>query len=100
MTIGAALLLLAAGAILRFAVNTVSTHGINLHIIGDILMVVGVIGLVLWLFIWAPWARNRRASYSRRTSVEGSAAPGEYPPDRRYPPGQYERTVEEERYPR
>ena len=62
MTIGAALLLIAAGAILRFAINTVSTHGINVHTIGDILMIVGVIGLLLWLFVWAPWVRNRRAS--------------------------------------
>ena len=61
MTIGAALLLIAAGAILRFAINTVSTHGINVHTIGDILMIVGVAGLVLWLFVWAPWVRNRRA---------------------------------------
>lgn len=30
MTIGAALFLLAVGAILRFAVATVSTHGIDL----------------------------------------------------------------------
>jgi hypothetical protein len=61
MTIGAALLLIAAGAILRFAINTVSTHGVNLHTIGDILMIVGVIGLVLWVFVWGPWARGRRA---------------------------------------
>jgi hypothetical protein len=64
MTIGAALLLIAAGAILRFAITTVTTHGVDLHTIGDILMVVGVVGLVLWLVVWAPWARNRR--YPRR----------------------------------
>ena len=44
MTIGAALLLIAVGAILRFAVQTVSTHGIDLHTIGDILMIIGVVG--------------------------------------------------------
>jgi hypothetical protein len=60
MTIGAALLLLAAGAVLRFAVATSSIHGIDLHTIGDILMIVGVLGLVLWLVVWAPWARSRR----------------------------------------
>ena len=70
MTIGAALFLLAAGAILRFAVASVSTHGINLHTIGDILMIVGALGLVLWLFIWAPWARNRRAAYRQRPPLE------------------------------
>lgn len=64
MTIGAALLLIAAGAILRFAITTVSTHGINLHTIGDILMIVGVLGLLLWFFVWAPWVRNRRRDRS------------------------------------
>jgi hypothetical protein len=62
MTIGAALLLLAAGAVLRFAVATSSIHGIDLHTIGDILMIVGVLGLVLWLVVWAPWARSRRSA--------------------------------------
>lgn len=59
MRIGAALVLIAVGAILRFALTTVVTHGTNLHIVGDILMAVGVLGLILWLFVWAPWARNR-----------------------------------------
>ena len=61
MTIGASLLLIAVGAILRFAVQTVSTHGINLHTIGDILMIIGIVGLLLWLFLWGPWARGRRS---------------------------------------
>ncbi len=61
MTIGAALLLIAAGAILRFAVATISTHGIDIHIIGDILMGVGALGLILWLAVLAPWARRRRS---------------------------------------
>jgi hypothetical protein len=60
MTIGAALLLIAVGAILRFAVQTVSTHGIDLHTIGDILMIIGVVGLLLWLFVWGPWGWRRR----------------------------------------
>ena len=62
MTIGAALLLIAVGAILRFAVNTVTVWGIQVHTIGDILMIVGVVGLVLWMVIWAPWARARRTT--------------------------------------
>lgn len=60
MTIGAALLLVAIGAILRFAVSTVSTHGISVHMIGDILMIVGVVGVLLWMLIWAPFAPGRR----------------------------------------
>jgi hypothetical protein len=65
MTIGAALLLIAVGAILRFAVATVSTHGVDLHMIGVILMIVGAVGLLLWLFVWGPWAPGRRSSPSR-----------------------------------
>jgi hypothetical protein len=65
MTIGAGLVLIALGAILRFAVSTVSTHGFGIHTIGDILMAVGAVGVLLWLVVWAPWARNRRASYRR-----------------------------------
>ena len=59
MRIGAGLLLIAVGAILRFGISTVSTHGIAIHTIGDILMLVGVLGVVLWLVVWAPWGRRR-----------------------------------------
>ncbi|MCA1846657.1 MAG: hypothetical protein LC792_26370 [Actinobacteria bacterium] len=45
------LFLLAAGAILTFAVN-VTTNGVNLDTIGIILMVVGGIGLLLFLTVW------------------------------------------------
>ena len=44
MTIGAGLVLIAVGAILRFGISTVSTHGIAVHVIGDILMAVGGVG--------------------------------------------------------
>jgi hypothetical protein len=63
MTIGAGLFLIAVGAILRFGITTSSTHGFSVHTIGDILMIVGVLGVVLWLVVWAPWARRRRSAY-------------------------------------
>jgi hypothetical protein len=88
MTIGAGLLLIAVGAILRFGISTVSTHGIGVHTIGDILMVVGVLGVVLWLIVWAPWGARAR---SRRTVYREEVPPGEVPPTRRYPvDGPYE----------
>jgi len=65
MTIGAGLVLIAVGAILRFGISTVSTHGIAVHTIGDILILVGVLGVLLWLVVWAPWARSRRTAYRR-----------------------------------
>jgi hypothetical protein len=79
MGIGAGLVLIAVGAILRFGISTVSTHGIAIHTIGDILILVGILGLALWLVVWAPWARNRRSVYRREMP------PGEALPDRRYP---------------
>jgi hypothetical protein len=81
MTIGAGILLIAVGAILRFGISTVSTHGFGVHTIGDILMVVGALGVVLWLLVWAPWAPRGR---SRRT-VYREVPPDEVPPTRRYP---------------
>jgi hypothetical protein len=88
MTIGAGLLLIAVGAILRFGISTVSTHGIGVHTIGDILMVVGVLGVALWLIVWAPWGARAR---SRRTVYREEVPPGEVPPTRRYPvDGPYE----------
>jgi hypothetical protein len=84
MTIGAGIFLIAVGAILRFGISTVSTHGFGVHTIGDILMVVGVLGVVLWLIVWAPWAPRAR---SRRTVYREEVPPDEVPPTRRYPAG-------------
>jgi hypothetical protein len=63
MTIGAGLFLIAVGAILRFGITTPFTHGISVHTVGDILMIVGGLGVVLWLLVWAPWTRSRRPAY-------------------------------------
>lgn len=54
MGIGVSLLLIAAGAVLAFAVH-VSGHGFNLHTIGIILLVVGGIGAVLSMIFWSSW---------------------------------------------
>jgi hypothetical protein len=93
MRIGAGLLLIAVGAILRFGISTVSTHGIAIHTIGDILMLVGVLGVVLWLVVWAPWARSRRPAYrdevpayrEERSVYHAETPADEVPPIRRYP---------------
>lgn len=75
MRIGAGLLLIAVGAILRFGISTVSTHGIAIHTIGDILMIVGVLGVVLWLVVWAPWGRRQRPAYRDEGPVYREDAP-------------------------
>jgi sulfite exporter TauE/SafE len=59
MGIGTSILLIAVGAILRFAVH-VSTSGFSIHTVGVILMVVGVIGLLISLFAASLW-RDRAA---------------------------------------
>ncbi len=50
MTIGTSLFLIAAGAILRYAVDD-SVESIDLPVVGLILMVIGVLGLILGLFM-------------------------------------------------
>jgi hypothetical protein len=50
MTIGGSLLLVAIGAILKYAV-TFTVSGVNIHVVGVILMIAGILGLVLGLFI-------------------------------------------------
>ena len=57
MTIGASLFLIAAGAILKFAV-TATVAGIDLQEVGLILMIVGGVGLVLGLVL--TFTRERR----------------------------------------
>jgi hypothetical protein len=47
--------LVAAGAILAWAVN-VETTGFNINTIGYILLVVGIIGIILSLVFWSSWA--------------------------------------------
>ena len=59
MTIGAALFTIAVGAVLAFAV-TAEVAGIDLETVGDILLVIGVIGLVIGL--WSAAGRRRAAA--------------------------------------
>jgi hypothetical protein len=65
---GTSLLLIAIGAILRFAVTVTST-GFNIHTIGVILMIVGAVGLVLSLFFWSTWGGFGAGGYRRERRV-------------------------------
>jgi len=64
--IGVSIFLLAVGAILTFATN-IEVSGLDLDAVGIILMLAGVVGIVLFLVVFAP--RNRRTEV-----VEGEAA--------------------------
>lgn len=114
MTIGAALFLIVAGAVLRFAISTSSLGGVNLYIVGDILMGAGALGLVLWLVIWLPRSRRRavnepppdvprarepyRSEYYREDRYPGAGEryPASGPAGDRYPTEPYP----EDQYPR
>jgi hypothetical protein len=66
MTIGTSLFLIAVGAILKFAV-TWTVAGIDLHVAGVVLMIVGGVGLVLGLALLfsdrQPWSRVPPGGY-------------------------------------
>ena len=65
MGIGISVLLIAAGALMTFAVEVDSSDGFNINNAGVILMVIGAIGLVMTAVIWGP--------RSRRTVVDEGA---------------------------
>lgn len=54
-SIGLSLFLIAVGAVLAWAVNATVT-GLDIRVVGAILMVVGVVGLMLSLLFWASFA--------------------------------------------
>jgi len=61
VTIGTSILLIAIGAIMKYAV-TAETDFIDLQTAGVVLMVVGILGLVLSLlytFMWSPQAQSK-----------------------------------------
>jgi hypothetical protein len=64
MGIGFSIFLLAVGAILAFAVHA-TVAGVDIHVVGWILMAAGALGLIMTMIVFAP----RR----RRTTVETQA---------------------------
>jgi len=64
MGIGVSLVLIAIGAILAWAVNY-QVSGVDINVVGAILMVVGIVGLLLSLLFWssfAPWGGRRETT--------------------------------------
>jgi hypothetical protein len=64
MTIGGSLLLVAIGAILRYATN-LHVKGIDIDTVGLILMIVGALGLLISLFMFSQARRDRAAPVVR-----------------------------------
>ena len=72
MGLGVSLLLIAAGAILAFAVNA-TVSGVDITTIGWILLIVGIVGAVLSMIFWSSWAGP--GYWSRRRGPYADEAP-------------------------
>jgi Domain of unknown function (DUF6458) len=72
MGFGVGLILTAVGAILAWAV-TGSPNGVNVHTVGYILLVIGIVGMLISLVFWSSWAGP--GYLTRRTYVEGDGVP-------------------------
>ena len=69
MGIGTSLFLIAVGAILRWAVSD-AISGVNLATVGLILLLVGVVGLIISLFVTFVWAGRRDTVVTRDRYVD------------------------------
>jgi Domain of unknown function (DUF6458) len=69
MTIGASIFLIAVGAILKYAVD-VTVSGIEIQTIGLILMIAGVVGLIIGLFLLTQVDRRRGVVVDDRPVVD------------------------------
>ena len=74
MGIGVSIFLVALGAILAFAV-TADVSGLDINVVGWILMIVGIIGLVLSALFWSSWGGPAYWSSRRRTYVDEGRPP-------------------------
>ena len=72
MGLGVSLLLVAAGAILAFAVNA-EVSGVDVQAVGWILLIVGIVGGVISMIFWSSWAGP--GYWSRRRGPYADEAP-------------------------
>jgi Domain of unknown function (DUF6458) len=82
MTIAGGILLIAIGAILKFATN-VHVQGVSLDTVGVILMVAGAAGLLLGFFqeaIWTDRTRRREATAADQRDAVAAQERRDLPP--------------------
>jgi ABC-type transport system involved in cytochrome c biogenesis permease subunit len=72
--LGVSIFLIALGAILAFAV-TADVSGVDVNVVGWILMIVGILGLVISLVFWSSWGGPAYWSSRRRYVDEGPPPP-------------------------
>ena len=66
MGTGVGITLIAVGAILRFALASGSPHGLNVHVVGVVLILVGILGLLLSLLVLVRGGPRRPRSLVRQ----------------------------------
>ena len=69
MGIGTSIFLIAVGAILKWGV-TAHVSGVSLATVGTILIIVGIVGLLISLFMLAAWRDRDTAPVARDRYVE------------------------------
>jgi Domain of unknown function (DUF6458) len=74
MGLGVGILLAAVGAVLAFAV-TATVSGVDIHAVGWILLIVGILGVVLSMIFWSSWAGPGYFTRRRTYIDEGSPPP-------------------------
>jgi len=82
MTIAGGILLIAVGAILKFATN-VHVQGVSIDTVGVILMIAGAAGLVLGFFqeaIWTDRARRHEVAAAEQRDALASQERRDLPP--------------------
>ena len=78
MGVALSIVMIAVGAILRFAVS-VTTTGFNLHSIGLILIILGAVSLLISLAFWSSWggfSGGAAGGYRRERRVTQDGAGG------------------------
>jgi len=60
MSYGVCLTLIVIGAVLRFALAAGSPHGLNVHVVGVIVLLAGVLGVILPFLARLPQNRRQR----------------------------------------
>jgi hypothetical protein len=74
MGFGIGIFLAAVGAVLAFAVSA-DVSGVNIHTVGWILLIVGIIGVVLSMIFWSSWAGPGYYTSRRRTTTIDDGPP-------------------------
>jgi hypothetical protein len=74
MGISFSLILAAVGAALIWAVNA-TVSGVNIHTVGVILLIVGIIGFATSIFFWSSWGGFGRTAAGAAGPTTGTTTP-------------------------